>query len=167
MAVLVVIAYADQGVAEDARKCVQELEDELSVRADQVASVSRDIEGRYHAHTSHSGAGGRGGARWSVFWGPLFSLLFTSPLAGRDDGADLLGQLCEAGLGNAFQDRIRELVKPGTSALLILVERAAPDEAVAALERHGGTVIKTSLSNEELERLRKALRPATSFEAAR
>ncbi len=54
---------------------------------------------------------------------------------------------------------MRDKVKPGTSALFLIVERATPDKAIAALERYGGTVIKTSLSNEDTAKLQAALTP--------
>jgi uncharacterized membrane protein len=34
-----------------------------------------------------------------------------------------------------------------------------PDKAVAALEQYGGTVIKTSLSEEDTKKLQEALKP--------
>ena len=61
MATLVAIGYPDQGTAEQARQTVQELEAELIIQADQVASISRDLEGKYHVHTSHGGASAGGG----------------------------------------------------------------------------------------------------------
>ncbi|MGN6169335.1 MAG: DUF1269 domain-containing protein [Solirubrobacteraceae bacterium] len=172
MATLVVIGYADQGVAEDARTSVQEFEDELTIRADQVASISRDVEGRYHAHISHSGTLASGGVDWGLFWGALFGLLFSVPAAGLALGAGMAALrdcLGENEIGQAFQDQVRAQVKPGTSALFVVVERAALDKTVGSLARYGGTIIKASLSDAEFERLREALRttsPDTSTSAA-
>ena len=165
MATLVVIGYADQGVAEDARKSVQELEDELTIEVDHVASIARDVEGRYHAHISHSGASAGGAADWGRFWGPLFGLLFSFPAAGFAFGAGLgalRDHFAEQGIDKSFRDQVRKQVKPGTSAVFFVTEHATPDKAVGALQRYGGTIISTSLSNGELERLREALPSATS-----
>jgi uncharacterized membrane protein len=41
----------------------------------------------------------------------------------------------------------------------MIIEKATPDKAVAALERYGGTVIKTSLSDEDTAKLNDALQP--------
>jgi uncharacterized membrane protein len=41
-----------------------------------------------------------------------------------------------------------------------VIEQATPDKAVAALEQYGGTVIKTSLSDEDTAKLQEALTPA-------
>jgi uncharacterized membrane protein len=53
MATLVVIGYPDQGTAEQARETADRLEADLVIQAEQVASISRDLEGRYHVHTAH------------------------------------------------------------------------------------------------------------------
>ncbi len=54
---------------------------------------------------------------------------------------------------------MRDYVEPGTSALFPIVEHATPDKAIAALQQYGGTVIKTSLSDEDTAKLQEALQP--------
>src|SRR5436309_13108607 len=160
MATLVAIGYPDQGTAEQARHTVQQLEAELVIQADQVASISRDMEGKYHVHTTHGGASAGGGAIWGSFWGLLFGLLFFVPFAGLALGAGfgaLFGHLGEKGIDKAFQEQVRDHVKPGTSALFMVIEKATPDKAVAALQQYGGTVIRTSLSDEDTKKLQDAL----------
>jgi len=163
MAMLVAIGYADQVTAEQARQTVEGLESELIIQADQVASISRDLEGKYHVHTSHGGSSAAGGAWWGGFWGILFGLLFFIPFAGLAIGAGmgaLFGHLGKHGIDQAFQDQVRDYVKPGTSALFMVIENVTPDKAVAALQQYGGTVIRTSLSEEDTKRLQEALEPA-------
>ena len=162
MATLVAIGYPDQGTADKARQTVQQLEADLIIQADQVASISRDTDGKYHVHTTHGGASAGGGAIWGSFWGLLFGLLFFVPFAGLALGAGfgaLFGHLGEKGIDKAFQEQVRDHVQPGTSALFMVIEQATPDKAVAALEQYGGTVIKTSLSEEDTKRLQDALNP--------
>lgn len=162
MAILVAIAYPDQGTAEEARQTVQQLESELIIQADQVASISRDVEGKYHVHTTHGGSSAGGGAIWGGFWGLLFGLLFFIPFAGWAVGAGLgalFGHLGEKGIDKAFQQQVRDYLKPGTSALFMVIEHVTTDKAVAALEQYGGTVVKTSLSEEDTKKLQEALAP--------
>jgi uncharacterized membrane protein len=164
MATLVAIGYPDQGTAEQARDTVSKLEADLVIQADQVASISRDPEGKYHVHTSHGGASTASGAVWGGFWGLLFGLLFFIPFAGWAMGAGLgalFGHLGEKGIDKAFQEQVREYLQPGTSALFMVIEHATPDKAIAALQEYGGTVIKTSLSEEDTKRLQEALTPPT------
>ena len=166
MATLVAIGYPEQGTAEMARRTVQQLEADLIIQADQVAAIERDPEGKYHVHTTSSGAGAGGGALWGGFWGMLFGLLFFIPFAGLALGAGmgaLFGHFGEKGIDKAFQQQVRDYVQPGTSALFMVIEKATPDKAIAALQQYGGTVIRTSLSDEDTKRLQDALNtPATA-----
>ena len=169
MATLVAIGYPDQGTAEQAQRTVEQLESELIIQADQVAAISRDLEGKYHVHTTHGGASTGGGAAWGGFWGLLFGLLFFIPVAGLALGAGLgalFGHMGEKGIDKAFQEQVRDSVKPGTSALFMIIEQVTEDKAVAALEQYGGTVIKTSLSAEDEKRLQEALQPPTPASAS-
>ena len=162
MATLVAIGYPDQTTAEAARQTVQGLEADLIIEADQVAAISRDQDGKHHVTTTHGGASTGGGAAWGGFWGLLFGMLFFVPFAGLALGAGfgaLFGHLGEKGIDEAFQQQVRDHLQPGTSALFMIIEKATPDKAVAALEQYGGTVIKTSLSDEDTAKLQAALTP--------
>jgi len=169
MATLVAIGYPDQGTAEQARATVGTLEADLVIQADQVAAISRDLEGKYHVHTTHGGASAGGGAMWGGFWGMLFGLLFFIPFAGLAIGAGmgaLFGHFGEKGIDKAFQQQVRDYLKPGTSALFMVIEQVTPDKAIAGLSQYGGTVIRTSLSDEDTKRLQDALTPQTETPVA-
>jgi uncharacterized membrane protein len=71
----------------------------------------------------------------------------------------LLGHMSETGIDKAFQQQIREYLQPGTSALFMMIEHASPEKAIAALQQYGGTMIKTSLSEEDTRKLQEALQP--------
>ena len=49
------------------------------------------------------------------------------------------------------------MLQPGTSALFMVLEKVTPDKAVEALSKFGGTVLKSSLSNETQAQLQDAL----------
>ncbi|HUE27768.1 MAG TPA: DUF1269 domain-containing protein [Solirubrobacteraceae bacterium] len=164
MATLVAIGYTDETTAEQARQTVQGLESELIIQADQVAAISRDRDGKYHVTTTHGGASTGGGAAWGGFWGLLFGILFFVPFVGLAVGVGLgalSGHLGEKGIDKAFQQQVRDHVKPGTSALFMIIEQATPDKAIAALQQYGGTVFRTSLSDEDTAKLQEALTPET------
>ena len=169
MAMLVAIGYPDQATAEQARQTVQGLEADLVIQADQVAAISRDPDGKYHVTTTHGGASAGGGAAWGGFWGLLFGLLFFVPFAGLALGAGmgaLFGHLGEKGIDKQFQQEVRDYLKPGTSALFMIIEQVTADKAVAALEGYHGTVIRTSLSDEDTKKLQDALTPDQTAGAA-
>jgi uncharacterized membrane protein len=158
MAELVAIGYPDETTASLAAEEVQRLAQDLIVEPDAVAVIVRDKEGKYHVHTSHHAVGG--GATWGMFWGLLFGLLFFVPVFGMAVGAGLgalFGKVEKTGINKEFQEQVRDLVQPGTSALFVVVEKVTPDKAVDALSQYGGTVLKSSLSKEAEKELQDAL----------
>ena len=158
MATLVAIGYDKEGTAAEAAEEVRRLSQDLVIEPDAVAVITRDAKGEYHVTTSHHAVGA--GATWGMFWGLLFGLLFFVPVFGMALGAGLgalMGKIEKTGIDKEFQQQVRDMVRPGTSALFMIVERATPDKAVAALSRYGGTVLKSSLSQEDEAKLQEAL----------
>lgn len=163
MADLIAIGYPDETTATEAEREVQRLTTELIIQPDAVAVISRDREGKFHVSTNHHAVAG--GATWGMFWGMLFGILFFVPFLGMAFGAGmgaLMGKIEKSGIDRTFQRQVRDMLKPGTSALFLVIEKVTPDKAVAALSRFGGTVLKSSLSEETEHQLQEALhgRPA-------
>ena len=69
----------------------------------------------------------------------------------------LMGKLTKSSIDREFQDQVRDMVKPGTSALFLMIEKATPDKAIEAMSKYGGTVLKTSLSKHDEAELQEAL----------
>ena len=95
-----------------------------------------------------------------MFWGFLFGLLFFIPVLGMAIGAGmgaLMGKFAKTSIDRQFQDQVRDMVQPGTSALFLILEKATPDKAVEAMSKYGGTVLKTSLSKDDEKELQDAL----------
>ena len=69
----------------------------------------------------------------------------------------LMGKLGKTSIDKQFQEQVRDMVKPGTSALFLMLEKVTPDKAVEAMSKYGGTVLKTSLSKDDEKELQDAL----------
>jgi uncharacterized membrane protein len=82
--------------------------------------------------------------------------LLTGAAIGAGTGA-LSGALSDYGIDDEFIRSVGSTIEPGSSALFILVRRATLDKVLPELRPFGGTVLRTSLSNEQEERLRQAL----------
>jgi uncharacterized membrane protein len=155
---LIAIGYPDETTAFTAAEEAKRLAADLVIQPDAIAVISRDPDGSYHVTTSHHPM--TKGASWGLFWGFLFGLLFFIPVFGMAVGAGLgavMGKFHKASIDQQFQEQVRELVQPGTSALFLMLEKVAPDKAVAAMSKYGGTVLKTSLSQEDQDHLQDAL----------
>ena len=167
MADLIAIGYPDEATADAAAAEAQRLARDLIIQPDAIAVIVRDKEGAYHVHTNHHAVGA--GATWGMFWGFLFGLLFFIPVFGLAIGAGmgaLMGKLTKTSIDKAFQDQVRDLVKPGTSCLFLMLEKVTPDKAVEAMSKFGGTVLKTSLSKSDEQELQEALHGSQAGDAS-
>jgi uncharacterized membrane protein len=158
MADLIAIGYPDQATADAAAEEARRLAHDLIIQPDAIAVIVRDDDGGYHVHTNHHMVGA--GATWGMFWGFLFGLLFFIPVFGMAIGAGmgaLMGKLTKSSIDKEFQDQVRGMLQPGTSALFLMLEKVTPDKAVDAMSKYGGTVLKTSLSKADEQELQEAL----------
>jgi uncharacterized membrane protein len=139
MADLIAIGYPDQATAEAAAEEARRLAKDLIIQPDAIAVIVRDEEGGYHVHTNHHLVGG--GATWGMFWGLLFGLLFFIPVFGMAVGAGmgaLFGKLAKSSIDKQFQEQVRDMLKPGTSALFLMLEKVTPDKALPVQGRREG-----------------------------
>ena len=158
MADLIAIGYPDETTAGEAAKEANRLAKDLIIQPDAIAAIVRDKEGKYQVTTNHHAVGT--GATWGMFWGLLFGLLFFIPVLGLAIGAGLgalMGKFAKTSIDKQFQEQVREMVQPGTSALFLILEKVTPDKAVEAMSKYGGTVLKTTLSKDDEKELQEAL----------
>jgi uncharacterized membrane protein len=155
---LIAIGYDDETTAIAAAEEAERLAHDLIIQPDAIAAIVRRQDGKYKVITNHHAVGA--GATWGMFWGLLFGLLFFIPVFGMALGAGLgalMGKIEKSGIDQEFQDQVRGMLQPGTSALFLVVEKVTPDKAVAAMSAYGGTVLKTSLSADTEAALQEAL----------
>jgi len=158
LATLLVIGYREEITAAQAAGEIRRLRQTLLIQRDAVAVVARDTGGVYRVETSHHPLDD--GASWGMFWSLLFGLLFFVPEFGATVGSglgDLFGQIEQSGIHRAFQQRARDMLRPGSSALFLVAERVAPEEVLAALAKFGGTVVESSLTQAHVQKLQKTL----------
>jgi uncharacterized membrane protein len=155
---LIAIAYPDTTTALSAMDEVHHLAEDLVIQPDAVAAVIRGDDGKFRTITNQHEVGA--GATWGMFWGLLFGLLFFVPIFGMAFGAAfgaLGGKLAKSSISKEFQEQVRDQMQPGTSALFMIVEQMTTDKALAGLSEFGGTVLKTSLSDEDQAEIQAAL----------
>jgi uncharacterized membrane protein len=155
---LIAIGYPDETTALEAEQEAERLAADLIIQADAIAAIVRNKDGKYKVTTNHHAVGA--GTAWGMWWGLLFGLLFFVPVFGMAIGAGfgaLFGKLEKSGIDKAFQQQVRDKLAPGTSALFLVLDKATPEQATAALGRYGGTVITSSLSADTERQLQDAL----------
>ena len=167
MADLIAIGYDDEETAEKAAEEVYRLAQDLVIEPEAVAVIKRDEKGKYKVVTNHHPVAT--GVTWGMFWGILFGLLFFVPVFGLAVGGvlgGLFGTIDKIGIDKTFQQEVRDMLAPGTSALFLVVDKVTPDKAVEALSKYGGRVLKTSLSEDAEQQLQEALAGAATPAAA-
>jgi uncharacterized membrane protein len=158
MAELLVIGYPDDETAQKALDTVHALEQDMIMETGGAAVVHKTDDGKVEMVTK-TGATSSGVAMGG-FWGLLFGLLFLVPVGGWIIGGiigGLMGTMSGWGVKDEFRSKAADVLQPGTSAIVVFVSKATPDKAMAALAPLGGTVLRTSLSEEAEQEIQHAL----------
>jgi uncharacterized membrane protein len=158
MSDLVVLAFDSMDGARGMILEVEKMQKEQILRLEDAAVVVRDPEGKVKVKQANNlvGAGAFGGA----FWGMLIGLLFWMPFLGLAIGAitgALSGKFADIGIDDNFIKTAGDKIKPGTSALFLMVRDSTPDKVLDQIRGWPGvTVLQTSLSHEAEQKLRDA-----------
>jgi len=166
MSDLIVIGYKDEDTADQVLNKLHALKKEYLIDFEDACIVVRDQGGRVHLKQSVNltGLGAASGGLRGALWGALIGLLFLNPLIGLLTGAAfgagfgaLAGSLSNYGIDEKFIKSIGSTIVPGSSALFVLVRSVTADKVLPEIQQFGGTVLRTSLSNEQEARLQNAL----------
>ncbi|MFC2055383.1 DUF1269 domain-containing protein [Chloroflexota bacterium] len=157
MSELIVLAFDNEKGAYEMRDELKVLQKQQLITLEDAAVVVRKPDGKVKVKQAVSlvGAGALGGS----FWGLLIGLLFLAPWLGLAIGAAtgaIAGKLTDTGIDDDFIEEVGETIKPGHSALFLLVQDVTPDKVLDALKKFDATVLRTSLSKEDDAKLRAA-----------
>ena len=158
MSDLVVIGFDDENTAFEMRAKLAKLQKEYLIDMEDVVVVTKDEKGKVKLHqaVNLTAAGAVGGG----FWGMLIGMIFLNPLLGAAVGAGagaISGKLSDVGINDKFMKDLAEAFTPGSSALFVLVRKATPDKVLDQLKEFKGKILKTSLTADKEEALRKVL----------
>lgn len=158
MRTLLVVAYPSELQAEQVRLDFLKMQKEYLVDLEDAVVAVRKEDGKVKLRQMYNLLAG--GAVSGGFWGLLVGLLFMNPLLGALVGVGAgtaAGALSDVGINDAFMKELAATLTPGSSALFVLVRSELTDKVLDELRGTGGTVLRTSLSHEDEDRLKKAL----------
>lgn len=161
MSDLIVIGYDDEFKAEEMRTKLRKMQRDYLIDVEDAVVAVKKANGKVQLHQAVSLPAF--GAFEGGFWGLLVGLLFFSPILGWAAGAAtgaVTGALADIGINDDFMKQLSSTLKPGGSALFILVRKVTADKVLEEITGSGGTVLKTSLSHEKEEKLKEALAAA-------
>jgi uncharacterized membrane protein len=160
---LIVVAFDRVDDARDALRHVRSIERAGRIRLEDTAIVERRDDGSTEVANEVSGTTETAAIAGALLGG-LVTFLF--PLAGITIGAGIgaaIGSALDTGVDQGFVDEVKETLRPGRSALFLVIKQGDADAVMAALRPYRGEVLQTTLSTEAEEALRDALsRPAPS-----
>jgi uncharacterized membrane protein len=157
---LIVIAFDHFDDARTALGRLRQLESDGRIRFEDTAVIERDPDGTARVKNEVSGTTEAATAIGAVIGGLL---TFVFPLAGAAVGAAagaVVGRLADTGVSDRFTDELKETLRPGRSALFLVVKASDSDATLAALREFRGEVIQSSLSADAEDALKEALRRA-------
>jgi len=156
MSDLVAIAYPDLDTARQVASNLQEAQKAHLISLEDAVIVERQADGKVKLHQpSLTAAGAAGGA----LWGGLIGLIFLVPVFGMAIGAAsgaLAGRFSDGGVDDEFMKRLGSELDEGKAALILLVRDVTADKVLPEI-KIPGTVIQTSLSNDDEAALQAAL----------
>jgi uncharacterized membrane protein len=166
MAELVVIGFDGPEEADRVLTELRRLQKEYLIDLEDGVVAIRQADGTVQLKQSLNlvGVGAASGGLSGAFWGALLGLVFLNPLAGFAIGGlagagagALSGAAIDYGIDDNFIRSLAATLKPGSSALFVLVRKAQPEKVLSELSRFRGHVLRTSLSPEQEARLQAAL----------
>jgi uncharacterized membrane protein len=164
MADLLAVAYKDLPTAQTVVGNRGAAVKQHVLELDDCVIVERRPDGKVKLHQpSLAGIGAAGGA----LWGGLIGLIFLMPLFGMAIGAAAgaaTGAFADNGVDEKFMKELGDNLPQGGAAVILLVRQVSQDKLLPAIQIPG-TVIQTSLSDEQEEHLREALAAAGSRSA--
>ncbi|HEX2910072.1 MAG TPA: DUF1269 domain-containing protein [Chloroflexia bacterium] len=157
MSELIVMTLEHEAEASQLRQTLKELERKGLISLDDAAIVEKDPDGTVHVKNELDT-----GIKLGALGGTLIGLItsFVFPVVGMVVGAlggALVGKSFDLGVDQDFVKDVSESLKPGGSALFLMVRHSNPDAVVSALQPHKGKIIQTTLPPEKEEALQQAL----------
>ena len=143
MSTLLVLAFATETGAQEMVGHVQALQRQQLISVSDAATVVRKKDGFVKVKQANNmvGAGVFGGA----FWGLLIGLLFWAPWQGlAEDAAS--GVLVDYGVADNFIKEVSDSIKPGYSALFMIVAQMNEDKVFPAFTQQEVALLRTNLS---------------------
>ena len=161
MSDLIAVSFEDVFSAEQLRLDLLKLQHEHLVDLEEAVVVVRNKEGKvklhHAAHMTFPGAVG-GGVAGTLGGFMLFNpvLAAIGLVVGTALGA-ITGAVLEVGIDEGFIKDLGGHLKPGSSALFILVKKGNTKTIVKELDRFHGKILQTTLSPEDEKKLHEAI----------
>ena len=155
---LIVVSYPDIFKAEEVRLTLMKLQQGYLIDLEDAVVATKDDKGKVKLNQIHNLT--KAGAVSGGFWGMLIGMIFLNPLLGAAVGASagaVSGALSDVGINDNFMKDLAKRLEPNSSALFVLVRSVTADKVLPEIEKFGGTIMQSSLTQEDEAKLQAAL----------
>ena len=166
MSTLVAITFPGADTAAKALGTIRSLEHSGGIKLEDTAVVTKSTDGKVHVQNEAS-SGTETGAAVGAVLGSLLFVVF--PIAGIIGGAvagGLIGRSMAPGIDGKFVKEVEDQLPAGGSGLFVLTQGGDPGHLIAAMRPYEGTVLQTSLDDDEEQALRDALKKSAGQSSA-
>ena len=166
MSDLVVLDFDGVGTADEVLTKLRGMQKEYLIDLEDACVVVHTEAGKVQVKqaVNLTSIGAASGASTGMLIGALAGLLVLNPLAGMAVGGlagasfgALSGRMADYGINDEFIKNLGKTIPRDSSALVLLIKRSTPDKVLPEIEPFKPRVLKTSLSNEQEDKLRSAL----------
>jgi uncharacterized membrane protein len=166
MSELVVLGFDTADKADAVLNRLVQLEKEYLVDLEDAVVAVRDPAGKVRLKQSVNltATGAARGGLSGALWGSLVGLLFLNPLAGMVLGGAfgagsgaLAGSMTDYGIDDDLIKKRADTIPVNSSALFLLLRKVQPEKVLAEFKGEHATILRSSLSPEQEEQLRKAM----------
>jgi uncharacterized membrane protein len=166
MSDLVILDFDGVGTADEVLTRLRALQKEHLIDLEDACVVVHTDTGKIQVKqaVNLTQLGFTSGATTGMLIGALAGLLVLNPLAGMAAGGlagagfgALSGKMADYGINDEFIKDLGKTIPRGSSALFLLIKRSTPDKVLPEIEPYRPRVLKTSLSQEQEDKLRAAI----------
>lgn len=155
---LIVLAFDGRHEAEGLLGDLEKLQEAGQITIEDAVVASRGEGAEIHIEQTHSKTGKTAVKGTGI--GLLAGLLLGGPIIGLAGGAAIgaiVGKMKDYGVDDKFIEEVSRGLKANSSALFLLVKDADAEQIEKLLKPVKATVLSTTLSEEQEEKLKKAL----------
>jgi uncharacterized membrane protein len=148
---LIVAAFNQEERAGEVLDEIQELEKMRFIGVWNAAVLTKDQDGKLKLRETAEARGIRRGAGIGAIAGGILGLLVGGPIGGIVLGAGagaLTGKVVDLGFSNEELKQMGELMGPGSSAIIAVIEHKWVGDLASALEEYGAQIMRQELKDE-------------------
>ena len=146
---LIVAAFQDEGGAEAALQELKAAKKEGLIKIDNAAILKKDANGKIHIKEAKDMGGGKGAVIGGVIGGVIGLIAGPAAIVTAGIGAAIGGFAAKLSDGGFKDERLEEVaasLKPGSSALVALIEHEWVDEMEQIMREQGADAMTTAIS---------------------